>query len=88
MMYCIITYDVAVDRIDAVRITIKQYLNWIQNSVFEGDISVSNLAELKSKISGLIDADEDSVLVFTVNNPTWLKRAVIGIDKNELDNII
>ena len=86
-MYCIMTYDIAVERIDAVRITIKQYLNWIQNSVFEGSISVANLADLKSKIRGIIDCKTDSVLVFTVNNPSWIKRDVMGIDKN-LDNVI
>ena len=88
IMYCIVTYDIGTERIDAVRITIKQYLNWIQNSVFEGDISVSNLAELKSRISGLIRDGEDSVLVFTVNNPAWIKKEVVGIDKNNLDNMI
>ena len=87
-MYCIITYDIAVDRIDAVRITIKQYLNWIQNSVFEGNISPSGLVDLKSKIKNLIDATEDSVLVFTINNPSWIKKDILGIDKNNLDNIL
>ncbi len=83
-MYAILVYDIAVERIDAVRITTKQYLNWIQNSVFEGEITVSGLAELKSKISSLIDVSEDSVLVFTVNNPKWIEKTVIGIDKNDI----
>ena len=87
-MYAILVYDIAVERIDAVRITIKQYLNWIQNSVFEGEITISGLAELKSKISGLIDVSEDSVLVFTVNNPKWIEKTVIGIDKNDTSNIL
>ncbi len=70
-----ISYDIAIDRIDAVRITIKQYLNWVQNSVFEGQITTSDLAELKSKISGLIDVYVDSVLIFTINNPKWIKKS-------------
>ncbi len=87
-MYVIITYDIGVERIDAVRITIKQYLNWVQNSVFEGQMSVSDLAELKSKINGLIDIAKDSVLVFTVNNPKWLEKNVIGASRSSTDNII
>ena len=87
-MYAILVYDISIERINAVRITTKQYLNWIQNSVFEGEITVSGLAELKSKISGLIDASEDSVLVFTINNPKWIEKTVIGIDKNDINNII
>ena len=77
-MYCITTYDIRVEHIDAVRVIVKQHLNWIQNSVFEGDISVSNLAELKSKISDLLGDSEDSVLVFTVNSPAWIKKRVAG----------
>lgn len=87
-MHVILVYDIAIDRINAVRITIKQYLNWIQNSVFEGELTISGLAELKSKISKLIDISKDSVLVFTINNPKWIEKTVIGIDKNDLDNII
>ena len=87
-MYVILVYDLGIERIDAVRITAKQYLNWIQNSVFEGELSVSCLAELKSKISALIKVSEDSVLIFTVNNPKWIEKTVIGIDKNDISNII
>ena len=87
-MYCIIVYDVVVSRIDSVRITLKQYLNWIQNSVFEGEITPADLLELKSKITGLINLEEDSVLVFTVNNSKWIDKAVIGMEKNNIGNII
>ena len=87
-MYVILVYDIATDRIDAVRITTKQYLNWIQNSVFEGEMTMSGLAELKSKISDLIDMSEDSVLIFVVNNPKWIEKTVIGIDKNDTSNIL
>ncbi len=87
-MHAILMYDISIDRINAVRVTTKQYLNWIQNSVFEGEITMSGLAELKSKISELIDVSEDSVLIFTVNNPRWIEKTVIGIDKNDICNII
>ncbi len=87
-MYCIIVYDVVVSRIDSVRITLKQYLNWIQNSVFEGEITPADLLEIKSKITGLINLEEDSVLVFTVNNSKWIDKAVIGMEKNNTGNII
>ncbi len=87
-MYAIIVYDIGVERIDSVRILIKQYLNWIQNSVFEGEISTSNLAELKSGIGNLIDKSVDSVLVFTANNPKWLEKTSLGVDLNSIDNVI
>lgn len=87
-MRVILVYDLAVERIDAVRLTVKQYLNWVQNSVFEGDLSGADLAELMSKISAIIDRDSDSVLVYSIGNPKWIKKDVIGVDRNDADNII
>lgn len=87
-MHVIIVYDIGVERINVVRILIKQYLHWIQNSVFEGDLSISDLTDLKSRIAGLIDKSTDSVLVFTVNNPKWIEKTTLGIDRNDIDNII
>ena len=87
-MYCIVVYDIKVDRIDAVRITLKQYLNWIQNSVFEGEISQATLLELKSKIAKLVNLEEDSIVIFTINNPKWIDKTVIGLEPNETSNII
>jgi len=87
-MYVILVYDIELKRIDAVRITVKQYLNWVQNSVFEGDITEFRLAELESKITKLIDTSRDSVLVFSTNNPKWIRKKVLGIDKNDVGNIL
>ncbi len=87
-MHAILVYDISTERIDAVRVTTKQYLNWIQNSVFEGEITKANLEELKAKISGLMNIDEDSILIFTINNSKWLEKTVLGIERNKIDNII
>ena len=46
-MYIIIAYDIQVDRIDEVRKYLKRYLNWIQNSLFEGEVTLSELEEIK-----------------------------------------
>ena len=36
MMYVLIIYDINVERINKVYKFLKTYLNWVQNSVFEG----------------------------------------------------
>ncbi len=87
-MYVIMVYDIGVKRIDAIRITAKQYLNWIQNSVFEGEISIADLKELESRISYQIDPSVDSVLFFCINNKKWVYKKIIGVDKNNTSNII
>ncbi len=38
-MYVIIVYDAGVKHLNKVRIFLKQYLDWVQNSVFEGELT-------------------------------------------------
>ena len=42
----------------------QQYLNWVQNSVFEGELTDSQFEELKRKAHKLIDPDVDSVIFY------------------------
>ncbi len=87
-MYIIIVYDIGLERIDAVRIILKQYLTWIQNSAFEGEITEGKLEELQLKLTSIIDKTKDSVIVYSINNPKWLQKTVLGIEKNTTENII
>lgn len=68
-MKVIIVYDVNVNRVNDVRKVLKQYLIWVQNSVFEGELSESMLEELKLNLYNIIDPNEDSILVYTISNP-------------------
>ena len=38
-MYIIIVYDINTKRVNKVKSLLRMYLNWIQNSVFEGEIN-------------------------------------------------
>ena len=87
-MYVIVAYDVAVDRLDAVRKTLKQYLNWVQNSAFEGELTEGKLEELSMRIKDVIDEKTDSVICYSLSNPRWLKKRVIGIEKGEIAHMI
>lgn len=87
-MYVIVVYDVGVNRLDSVRHVLKQYLTWIQNSSFEGEITLGKLEELKILISQIIDKEKDSLVVYSVNNPAWIQRVTWGIDKGTTDNVI
>ena len=54
-MYVILIYDVAEKRVDKMLKLCRQYLCWIQNSVFEGELSEIKLRELQNKIHSLIE---------------------------------
>ena len=64
-MYVIVVYDVGEKRVGKMLKLCRQYLCWIQNSVFEGALSEAKLRELKLKIKGIIDPSEDSIIIFT-----------------------
>jgi len=81
-------YDVAVERLDAVRGILRRYLNWIQNSAFEGELTEGMLAELEMRLSDTIDMHHDSIIVYTISNPKWIKKKILGIEKSEVTQIL
>ena len=48
-MYVILVYDCGEKRVNKMLKLCRKYLNWIQNSVFEGEISEVKLKELTLK---------------------------------------
>ncbi len=67
----------------------RQYLNWIQNSVFEGEITDVKLKELKGKAKNIMkEEDGDSLIIFKSRQEKWLEKEVIGEDKNPIDTFL
>ncbi len=87
-MYVILVYDVKVERVTRVMKICRQYLEHIQNSVFEGHITDSNLKELKMTIKHTINEDVDSVLIFKLRSKKNFNKEVIGIEKHPTSGII
>ncbi|MFO7869213.1 MAG: CRISPR-associated endonuclease Cas2 [Bacteroidales bacterium] len=86
-MYIILVYDIGVKRVGKMLKLCRQYLNWIQNSVFEGEISDIAFKELEHKAE-LIMKEEDSIIVFKSRNEHWLDKQIIGKEKNELNQFL
>jgi CRISPR-associated protein Cas2 len=87
-MYAILVYDIAEKRVGKMLKLCRRYLNWIQNSVFEGEISEVKLKELLYRATQMMDAETDSIIVFKSRNEKWLDKEVIGKEKNELNNVL
>ena len=66
----------------------RKYLNWIQNSVFEGEISEYQLKELIVSAKKIMDETNDSVIIFKSRDEKWLDKQLLGKEKNSLDNFI
>jgi CRISPR-associated protein Cas2 len=87
-MYAIIVYDVSVEKVSKVCQFLRQHMNWIQNSVFEGEITESQLAKIEHKIKELINEEKDTVVVFTTPSKDRIEKKQIGKAKNEPETII
>jgi len=86
-MRIILIYDVGEDRVSKIMKICRRYLEHIQNSVFEGDITDSDLKELKMKINNTINKETDSVIIFHLWSTNY-KKEIIGVNKNNMSNII
>jgi len=84
----VIVYDVAVERINGVRQLLRQYLTWVQNSAFEGELTEGELEKVKIELRKLIREDQDSILFYVVSSQKWIRKDVLGIEKAEVSTVI
>jgi CRISPR-associated protein Cas2 len=87
-MYVIAVYDIGEKRVGKMLKLCRQYLNWIQNSVFEGEISEVKLNQLKSKALAIMETESDSLIFFKSRQERWLEKEVVGKEKSTLDNFL
>ena len=87
-MYIILVYDIEEKRVGKMLKLCRQYLNWIQNSVFEGELSQVKLDELLYKARDVMKEEKDSIIIFKSRQERWLEKMVVGKEKNILDNLI
>tara|TARA_R110002124_G_scaffold87253_7_gene224738 strand:+ start:241 stop:480 length:240 start_codon:yes stop_codon:yes gene_type:complete len=66
----------------------RKYLNWIQNSVFEGEITEVKLKELVLHAKKIMNEEEDSLIIFKSREARWLDKEVIGLERMSTDNFL
>ncbi|HAG15341.1 MAG TPA: CRISPR-associated endonuclease Cas2 [Bacteroidales bacterium] len=84
-MYIIAVYDIGEKRVGKMLKLMRQYLNWIQNSVFEGEITEIQLKVLEAKAKAIMDYKTDSLIFFKSRTEQWLEKQVVGKEKSNLD---
>ncbi|GAB6395147.1 MAG: CRISPR-associated endoribonuclease Cas2 [Bacteroidales bacterium] len=87
-MYAILVYDFGERRVAKMLKLCRKYLNWIQNSVFEGEITEVKLKELAFKAKEIMDKNEDSLIIFTSRNDKWLDKEIIGKERSLIDRYL
>ena len=77
-MYIVLTYDVGAKRVSKVSKTCNKYLVWVQNSVFEGNITEAKLNRLKKELDKKIDINSDNIRIYRLENIKYSSLEVIG----------
>lgn len=88
MPYLIVTYDIAEERVNKVRKILKKYFMWVQNSVFEGDITKGKLEKCRRELLKITNEEKDSIYFYSLENRLNYRKTVIGIEKELTGNIL
>lgn len=87
-MYYILVYDINEKRVQKVHKLLKRYLNWVQNSVFEGELTEGKFEAMKIDLKKRMNGDEDSVIIYKLGSLKYTGREIIGLEKNVTDNLL
>ena len=87
-MYVIVVYDAVPKRGAKLLKFLRQHLLWIQNSVFEGEVTESGLAKIKAGVKEIINEKKDSVIFYTFDSQNYTSRELLGLEKNETSSFI
>ena len=87
-MYVLIVYDIEVKRVSRVHKFLKRYLNWVQNSVFEGEMTESQIEEVRAGLRRLMNDEVDSILIYMAREERWLNKEVLGRERGETSNLL
>ncbi|MEZ0606861.1 CRISPR-associated endonuclease Cas2 [Fibrella sp. WM1] len=80
MPYIIAVYDVGQKRVSKMLKLFRRYLTWVQNSVFEGDLTGAQLKQLQLEAEALMD-ESDGLVFYTLRDERYTERTALGVDK-------
>ena len=89
-MYVLLVYDIGEKRVNKVLKICRQYLDWVKNSVLEGELTKASLETLKKRLERVINKEDDSVRIYKLRTQDDLTLEILGIDKKQVadDGII
>lgn len=87
-MYVILVYDFGEKRVGKMLKLCRKYLNWVQNSVFEGEITEVRLKELQMNAEKFMKKEEDSIILFKSASKVMMSKEIIGKEISSTDNFL
>lgn len=82
MPYYIAVYDVNQKRVGKMLKLFRRYLRWVQNSVFEGELTHAQYQALRKEVDGLRE-EMDCVIFYQLRDEQYVNRTVLGEEQGE-----
>ncbi len=86
-MYVIAMYDVGSERCGKMLKLGRRYLHWIQNSVFEGEITEVQLKEMVLEAEKIMQ-DEDSLILFKSRLKSYTEKQIVGCERADVGQFL
>lgn len=88
MPYFIAVYDINVKRGSKMLKLFRRYLTWVQNSVFEGEMTQAQFQELQAQARALMKNEEDSIIFYRLRDERYAERTSLGTEQSERSRFI
>ncbi|NWF51105.1 MAG: CRISPR-associated endonuclease Cas2 [Ignavibacteriaceae bacterium] len=84
-VFYIAVYDICQPRRLAKVLKIfRKFMNWVQNSAFEGELTAKQFQLLNNELSNIIKKDKDSVIFYHAEEQKHIGKKILGVEKNEI----
>jgi CRISPR-associated protein Cas2 len=80
MPYFVAVYDVGQKRVGKMLKLFRRYLVWVQNSVFEGELTEAQFRLLQLDAEKILQ-EGDSIVFYRLRDERYTERVVLGADK-------
>ncbi|WP_235231200.1 MULTISPECIES: CRISPR-associated endonuclease Cas2 [unclassified Thermotoga] len=87
-------YDISTEtkegvrRLNRVRKIARRYLDHVQKSVFEGELTEGEIEKLKFELQCIIDNDEDFVIIYKMPPSIMIERDILTNTDDPTSNFI
>ena len=84
-VFYIAVYDItSPKRLPKVLKIFRKYMNWVQNSAFEGELTAKQYKSLKDELLNVIKKDKDSIIFYHAEEQKHIGKKILGTEKNEI----
>jgi len=86
-MFVILVYDAGAKRDPKILKICRKYLTWVQNSVFEGELSEAKVKMLRKELERVIHPADDYIIFYLWRSQRYSDRISLGTPKSEENDI-